>query len=230
MEENMQTETDMDVDIHINVAKDIKGVPDKEYYKQNYGKPYRIMRWCCVPGIVYYIVGIILFRTAGIVIPGAGNLMTGWLVSVWATGSIAGIPILFFVQHHSFSRLKKDYMIFSKNYFLWHKNFLHEKLGDELITKDEEYKVVELSGKSQETRGYFKIRGVIEKTEIRNGKRLKPEIMSNISIPKAFSHMDEIYKYPVAEEKYKDYLKAHMEKQNRSKGKVKRTWQEIKNL
>ena len=103
---------------------------------------------------------------------------------------------------------------------MWHKNFLHEKLGDELITKDEEYKVVELSGKSQETRGYFKIRGVIEKTEIRNGKRLKPEI----------SHMDEIYKYPVAEEKYKDYSKAHMEKQNRSKGKVKRTWQEIKNL
>lgn len=226
MDENMQT----DVDIHINVAKEIKGEPDKDYYMKNYGKPYRIMRLCCIPGIAYYVIGIILFRTAGIVIPGVGNILTGWLVSVWATGSIAGIPVLYFAQHHSFSRLKNDYMIFKKNFFMWHKSILNEKLGDEVITKDEEYKVLELSCKSQETRGYFKIKGVIEKTEIRNGKRLKPETMANISIPKAFSHMDEIYKYPIAEQKYKDYSKAHMDEQKKTKGKVKRTWQEIKNL
>ncbi len=225
MDENMQTE---DIDIKINVAKEIKGYPDKEYYKKNYGKPYHIMRLCCIPGIVYYVLGIILYQTVGFLLPGIGNIFTGWIISVWVTGSIAGIPILFFVQHHSFSRIKNDYMLFGKNFFLWHKQLLNEKLGDEIITKDEEYKVIELSCKSEETRGYFKIRGIIEKTEIRNGKRCKPETMVNISIPKVFSHMDEIYRYPIAEQKYKDYSKTHIQ-ENNSKGKGKKKWREIKN-
>ena len=71
---------------------------------------------------------------------------------------------------------------------------------NEMITKCEEYTVLELSNKSEETKGYFKIRGVIEKVEIRNGKRLKPLKVGRITIPRAFTNLSEIYKYPFIED------------------------------
>ena len=84
---------------------------------------------------------------------------------------------------------------------MWHKDVLREKLSDnEMITKSEEYTVLEFSNKSEETKGYFKIRGVIEKVEIRNGKRLKPLKVGRITIPRAFTNLSEIYRYPFIED------------------------------
>ena len=180
---------------------EIRGVPDKEVYNREYGAPYRMVRWACIPGIAYYILGIILFRAGGIVIPGAGNAITGWIVSAWATASFAGIPISFWIAHISFKKLKNDYLVFRDRTFMWHKDVLREKLSEnEMITKCEEYTVLELSNKSEETKGYFKIRGVIEKVEIRNGKRLKPLKVGRITIPRAFTNLSEIYKYPFIED------------------------------
>ena len=182
-------------------AGEIRGVPDKEVYNREYGAPYRMVRWACIPGIAYYILGIILFNTAGIIIPGAGNVITGWILSAWATASFAGIPISYWIAYISFKKLKNDYLIFRERTFMWHKDVLREKLSDnEMITKSEEYTVLELSNKSEETKGYFKIRGVIEKVEIRNGKRLKPLKVGRITIPRAFTNLSEIYRYPFIED------------------------------
>lgn len=182
------------------LATEIRGVPDKKVYNANYGFPYRVVRWCCIPGIAYYILGLILARGFHVLIPGAGNVVTSWLLGVWITGSIVGIPATFIVAHMSFKRLKNDYLIFKKNTFLWHRQMLREKVGDEIIQRDDDYTVMEMSNKSSETRGYFKISGNIEHVGIRNGKRLKPLKVSRITIPKAFTHLDEIYKYPFIEE------------------------------
>lgn len=182
------------------LATEIRGVPDKKVYNKNYGFPYRVVRWCCIPGIAYYILGLILARAFHILIPGAGNVVTAWILGVWITGSVAGIPLSYIVAHISFKRLKNDYIVFKKHSFLWHRQMLREKVGDELIQRDDDYTVLEISNKSSETKGYFKISGNIEHVGIRNGKRLKPLKVSRITIPKAFTHMDEIYKYPFVEE------------------------------
>ena len=182
------------------LATEIRGVPDKKIYNKNYGFPYRVVRWCCIPGIAYYILGLILANAFHILIPGAGNVVTAWIIGIWITGSIAGIPATFIVAHMSFKRLKNDYLIFKRNSFVWHRQMLRERLGDELIERDDDYTVLEMSNKSSETKGYFKISGNIEHVGIRNGKRLKPLKVSRITIPKAFTNMDEIKKYPFVEE------------------------------
>ena len=182
------------------LSTEIRGVPDKKVYNKNYGFPYRVIRWCCIPGIVYYIIGLILSRAFDILIPGVSNEITAWIIGVWITGSIVGIPASYIVAHISFKRIKNDYLVFKKNSFLWHKESIREKVKDEDIHRDDEYTVLEISNKSQETRGYFKIHGIIEHVGIRSGKRLKPMKVTRITIPKAFTHMDEIYKYPIVEE------------------------------
>ena len=182
------------------LATEIRGVPDKKVYNKNYGFPYRVVRWCCIPGIAYYILGLILARGFHILIPGAGHVATAWILGVWITGSIVGIPATFIVAYMSFKRLKNDYLLFKRNSFVWHRQMLREKVGDELIERDDDYTVLEMSNKSSETKGYFKINGMIEHVGIRNGKRLKPLKVTRITIPKAFTNMDQIYKYPFVEE------------------------------
>lgn len=182
------------------LATEIRGVPDKKVYNKNYGFPYRVVRWCCIPGIAYYILGLILARAFHILIPGADHAVTAWILGIWITASVVGIPASFIVAHMSFKRLKNDYLIFKKNSFLWHRHTLREKVGDELIERDDDYTVLEISNKSAETKGYFKISGMIEHVGIRNGKRLKPLKVTRITIPKAFTNMDQIYKYPFVED------------------------------
>ena len=182
------------------LAMEIRGVPDKKVYNKNYGFPYRIVRWCCIPGIAYYILGLILARGFHILIPGAGNAITAWILGIWITASVAGIPISYLIAHISFKRIKNDYLIFKRNSFLWHRQMLRERVGDELVERDDDYTVFEISNKSSETKGYFKISGNIEHVGIRNGKRLKPLKVTRITIPKAFTHMDEIRKYPFVED------------------------------
>lgn len=182
------------------LATEIRGVPDKKVFNKNYGFPYRVVRWCCIPGIAYYILGLILARGFHILIPGAGNMITAWIIGVWITGSIVGIPATFIVAYMSFKRIKDDYLIFKRNSFMWHRHMLNERVGDEVITRDDDYTVLEMSNRSSETKGYFKINGIIEHVGIRNGKRLKPLKVSRITIPKAFTNMDEIRRYPFVEE------------------------------
>ena len=184
----------------VRLSSEIRGVPDKKVYNKNYGFPYRVVRWCCIPGIVYYILGLILARGFHILIAGAGNPVSAWIIGIWITGSIVGIPASFLVAYISFRRLKNDYLIFKKNSFLLHKESIREKVGDEEIHRDDEYTVLEISNKSEETKGYFKIHGVIEHVGIRNGKRMKPTQVTRVTIPKAFTHLDEIYRYPIVEE------------------------------
>ncbi len=201
------------------LATEIRGVPDKKIYNKNYGFPYRVVRWCCIPGIAYYILGLILARGFNILIPGAGNVVTAWILGVWITGSVVGIPASFVVAHMSFKKLKNDYLVFKRNSFMWHRQNLREKVGNELIERDDDYTVFEISNKSSETKGYFKINGIIEHVGIRNGKRLKPLKVTRITIPKAFTHMDEIYKYPFVEE---TVLQHKMQEEARKKLKEKK--------
>ena len=182
------------------LATEIRGVPDKKVYNKNYGFPYRVVRWCCIPGIAYYILGLILARGFHILIPGAGFAVTAWILGVWITGSIAGIPLSYLVAHMSFKKLKNDYLIFKRSSFMWHRQMIREKVGDEMIERDDDYTVFEMSNRSSETKGYFKIHGNIEHVGIRNGKRLKPLKVSRITIPKAFTNMEKIHDYPFVED------------------------------
>lgn len=181
-------------------AKQKTEYPDKKVYNKNYGLPYRLLRIVCIPGIAYYITGLILANYYHILIPGAGFFITAWFIGIWITASIIGIPLSFIIAHMSFKRFKNDYLIFTEKNFIWHRHELTHKLGDETIERINEYTVLEISNKSSETKGYFKIKGVIEQTGIRNNKRLKPVKINRITIPKVFSNMENIYKYPLIEE------------------------------
>ncbi len=170
--------------------------PDWATFKKGYGKAYFSVMMAAIPGIAFFIIMSILSVGYGIflVFPPALSLLS-WLIGVYYTASIAAIPIVLFVRWHSFRRFKGTYLLFKENEIIFHRKTVDEKDSNGEVNVYEEYVVRMINPQYEETQGYFKCRGIVEKTEYINGKARKPERRGQINIPKVFKNMEMIHDY-----------------------------------
>ncbi len=170
--------------------------PDWSEFKKGYGKAYFSVIIAAIPGIVFFVVMSVLSLGYGIflVFPPALSLLS-WLIGAYYTASLAAIPIVLFVRWYSFKRFRGTYLLFKENEIIYHKKTVDEQDVNGKIEVYEEYVIRMINPQYEETQGYFKCRGVVEKTEYINGKARKPEIRGQINLPKIFKNMEMIHDY-----------------------------------
>ena len=190
---------------HLFIEKSERGDADWGVYRRNYGWPYKILFIVAIIGTSYFIFTQILEHVFGIEWTyGWGPIK--WFVNVLCTGCLIGVPAMLILPYFSYRKFKRNHIEYEPEYFTYYEYFVDGNTPEGHVEVHNEYKVVRVRV-IEETIGYFRVRGRVERTVVTNGKPGKVSVLKKTIIPKSFSNMELIEKYLLGGKNEYHYVK-----------------------
>lgn len=186
------------------IDKTVEGVPDWGVYKRNYGSPYSFIRKVSIVGIAYYIFALILSLNG--IEWTYGHSAIKWVVEVVCTACIIGLPFSFIMPIISFKRFSHNHVLFEPEQITYFKSQVKGNTPEGYLESHEEY-IIKRIRLLTEMVGYFRVKGVVERYTVVNGKRSKKQLFKTCIIPKAFTNLELVEKYIMGGENEYHYVK-----------------------
>lgn len=192
---------------HRFIDESARGDADWGVYRRNYGWPYKVFFIIAVIGTLYFIFTQVLAGVYGIEWTyGWGPIK--WFVNVLCTGCLIGVPAMLILPYFSYRKFKRNHIEYEPEYFTYYEYFVDGNTPEGRVEMHNEYKVVRVRV-LEETIGYFRVRGRVERTVVTNGKPGKVSVLKKTVIPKSFSNMELIEKYLFGGKNEYHYVKFH---------------------